>query len=58
LSFSATRALTSTISRPAMRSVGTQTDPWVCPDCNGNPDLEEEKFVFNELACTEDYLCK
>lgn len=38
------------------KDAGTQTDPWVCPDCNGNPDLEEEKFVFNELACNEDYI--
>jgi hypothetical protein len=36
-----------------MISIGTQTEPWICPDCNGNPDLEEEKFVFNPYAADD-----
>lgn len=52
-----TSPLTLPATKPSMISVGTQTDPWVCPDCCGNPELDEEKFVFNPYAADDDYLC-
>jgi len=56
LSQSTSTAAKLCLLKPKMISVGTQTDPWICPDCNGNPDLDEELFVFNELACDENYV--